>query len=52
MMDVIAMLQTLPKDMVLSHALAAADVDWVWFPAVPVPVPVSTPLRCQPLLWL
>ena len=49
-MDVGAMLQTLPKDMVLSHALAAAGVDWVWFPAVPVPV--TTPLRCKPLLWL
>ncbi|DBA73164.1 TPA: hypothetical protein ACH3X2_010098 [Trebouxia sp. C0005] len=28
--------QNLPKDMVLSHALAPADLNWVWMPQEPV----------------
>lgn len=35
--------QTLPKDMVLSHALPSTDINWVWFPDAPLPVP--TPFR-------
>lgn len=37
------MLQTLPKDMVLSHALPPTDVNWVWIPDAPLMVP--TPFR-------
>ena len=31
-----ALLQSLPKDLVLSHALDAADTNWVWIPVEPM----------------
>ncbi len=38
------LLQNLPKEMVLSHALAPADLNWVWMPQEPAVQPA--PLRC------